>query len=349
MLGADVDQLRALGGARLGEGGEAAAGVEGAAGGPVHERGRLAGDLEERAAAGGSVEAGQRGEEPERVGVAGGGEERVDRRVLDLAAGVEDGDPVGEAGDDAEVVGDQEDRGAGAVPDPLEHVEDLGLEGDVERGGGLVGDEEGGVVGEGHGEHGPLAHPAGELVRVLLGAAAGVGDADQVEEGDDPLGPLGGARAVVDLDRLPDLRADGDDGVQRREGVLEHDRDVLAADRLEVALGSAEELLAPPADRAVDGRSGGEEAEDGERGDGLPGPGFADDAEHLVLVDVDGEPVDGVEGAVVGGKLDVEVVDREQRRSPFAHRSRVGSKASRRPSPRKLTASTVRRMARPGK
>ena len=84
--------------------------------------------------------------------------------------------------------------------------------------------------------------------------------------------------------------------------------------------------------------------------DGLARPGFADHAEHLVLVHLDAEPVEGVERAVVGGELDVEVLDREQRRSPAAHRgSLAGSKASRSPSPRKFTASTVRRMARPGK
>ena len=50
--------------------------------------------------------------------------------------------PVGDAGDHAEVVGDQHDRRARAVLDALEHLEHLGLDGHVERGGRLVGDEQ---------------------------------------------------------------------------------------------------------------------------------------------------------------------------------------------------------------
>ena len=77
-----------------------------------------------------------------------------------------------------------------AVPssslDPLDDLEDLGLHGDVERGGGLVGDEHLGVVGHGHGDHRPLAHAARELVRVLPGPCRRLRDADQVEQLDRP-------------------------------------------------------------------------------------------------------------------------------------------------------------------
>jgi hypothetical protein len=51
-----------------------------------------------------------------------------------------------------------------------QQVEDLGLDGDVERGGGLVGDEQARVAGERHGDHDALAHAAGELVRVGVAA-----------------------------------------------------------------------------------------------------------------------------------------------------------------------------------
>ena len=42
----------------------------------------------------------------------------------------------------AEVVGDEEDGGAEVLDEALEVVEDLFLDGDVEGGGGFVGDEE---------------------------------------------------------------------------------------------------------------------------------------------------------------------------------------------------------------
>ncbi len=54
-----------------------------------------------------------RAEEADRVRMLRRGEERVDRGLLDNAARVHDGDVLRELGDDAEVVRDEDDRGAG--------------------------------------------------------------------------------------------------------------------------------------------------------------------------------------------------------------------------------------------
>ncbi len=70
-------------------------------------------------------------------------EDLVERRLLDDLAGIHHHHPVGHLGDDAEVVGDQHHRQV-AVPvagSPAA-VEDLRLDGDVERGGRLVGDQQ---------------------------------------------------------------------------------------------------------------------------------------------------------------------------------------------------------------
>ena len=50
----------------------------------------------------------------------------------------------------------------------------MGLDGHIQGGGGLVTDEDLGPAGDGDGDDDPLAHAAGELVRVLLIAALGV-------------------------------------------------------------------------------------------------------------------------------------------------------------------------------
>ena len=47
----------------------------------------------------------------------------------------------------------------------VDQLEDLRLDGNVERGRRLVGDEDGRAVHEGHRDHRALAHAAGELVR----------------------------------------------------------------------------------------------------------------------------------------------------------------------------------------
>jgi hypothetical protein len=75
-------------------------------------------------------------------------------------------DAVGHAGDDGEVMGDQEEAHALLGHEPLQQVEDLRLRGDVERGGRLIGDQEPRVQRDGHGDADPLALAAGKLVRV---------------------------------------------------------------------------------------------------------------------------------------------------------------------------------------
>ena len=64
----------------------------------------------------------------------------------------------------------------------LMHLDDLRLDGDVERGRRLVGDEHARVVGHRHRDHRALAHPARELVRVLIDAPLGERDADALEQ-----------------------------------------------------------------------------------------------------------------------------------------------------------------------
>ena len=86
--------------------GQRTTGLEAAAAGHGVERGDAAGDgLEGLVVA---VHARDRGEEGSCVGVGGGGEDAVHVALFDDLAGVHDGDAVGDLGDDAEVVGDEE-------------------------------------------------------------------------------------------------------------------------------------------------------------------------------------------------------------------------------------------------
>ena len=97
--------------------------------------------------------------------MAGLGVQLVGGGQLDDLAGVHDRDPVAQPGDHAEVVGDQQHD----EPEPLlevgDQVEDLRLDGDVERGGRLVGDQQLRFAGERHRDQHALAHAARHLVR----------------------------------------------------------------------------------------------------------------------------------------------------------------------------------------
>ena len=91
---------------------------------------------------GAAVEPRDRAEQADGVGMLRIGEELVDRRALDDLAGIHHRDLVADLGDHAEIVGDQDDRGAACGLQFAHQIEDLRLQGDVERGGRLVGDQQ---------------------------------------------------------------------------------------------------------------------------------------------------------------------------------------------------------------
>ena len=102
--------------------------------------------------------------------------------MLDDLAGVHDDDAVGELGDEAEVVRDEDDRGVRLLLRRLHDLDDLRLDRHVERGRRLVGDEHLGSFAIAIAIIAALPHPAGELVRVLVDALLGEGHADELEQ-----------------------------------------------------------------------------------------------------------------------------------------------------------------------
>ena len=303
--------------------GHGAAGDEGAPSGQLQQRGRVA--LE-----GGQgrvlarVQTGQGAEQADRVGHARAVEDVVDVAGLHDAPRVHDGHPVGHAGHDPQVVGDHDDAGTGLLLGGAQHVEDLGLDGDVESRGGLIGDDEIGVVGDRDGDDGPLAHAAGELVGVGLGTHLRVGDAHQVEQLD---GALVGVRlahlGLVDPQGLDDLGADRVHGGQGAERVLEDHGDLGAADAGHVAVGPPQQLGAVEAHRPGDLGGLVEQAHDRRRGDGLARTGLADQGQHFTAGDGQVDSAHGVDAPVLGGEGDLQVGDLQQRGGAGGVRERV--------------------------
>ena len=245
-----------------------------------------------------------------------GGEETLGVLVLrmreDLVGGallhhptvLHDQHVIGQALHHCEVVADQDDRAAlrEAV---LQQREDLGLHGDVERRGGLVGDEDLGVQGERGGDQRTLAQPAGQLAGQLTCPQLGLGDPGGGEEILHPTGALG-ARDAVQPQRFGDLGADPSDRVQRSQGVLEDVPDPAPPQ-------SAELLLRGGAQVSADVERGG-----GDRGvlavqpqqtacgDGLARAGLPHDPQAAAGPQGEGDVVDdrrAVEGdrEVLGG------------------------------------------------
>jgi len=94
--------------------------------------------------------------------------------------------------------------------------------------------------------------------------------------------------------------------------------------------------------------------------DALAGPRLTHDAQRLTAVEVEGHTVDGPHQAIVRRELDGKVADLEEMGGAVRRRGGAqapgppeppiacGSRASRSASPRKLTASTVSTIMRPG-
>ena len=139
---------------------------ERAGGGKVEQGRRAAGYRPQRTVAAG-VQPRQRPEQAQRIRHPRLVEDGVRGRGFDRLACVHHHDPVRHAGHDAEVVGDQDQRGLRLLPGGAERLEHLGLDGHVERGRGLVGDDHVGIVRHGDGDHDTLPHAAGELMRVV--------------------------------------------------------------------------------------------------------------------------------------------------------------------------------------
>ena len=115
----------------------------------------------------------------------------------------------------------------------VDQLEDLALDGHVQRRGRLVGDQQLGLAGQRHRDHHALLLAARHLVRVGMQPPLGLGHADLDEQFLGARQRLLAAQAQVLDQRLDELRADREHRVQRLHRVLEDAGDLLAAQGLQ--------------------------------------------------------------------------------------------------------------------
>jgi hypothetical protein len=231
-----------------------------------------------------------RGEQRLGVGVARVRVEVLRGRDLDDLAEVHHGDARADVLDDRQVVGDEQVREVELLLEVLEEVDHLRLDRHVQRGDGLVADDELGADGEGPCDADALPLPARELVRVAPHVIRV--ETHRLEEVGDLLLALTPALGeLVDDERLADDGAHGHPRVQRRVGVLEDDLEV-APERAERPLVHGRDVLALEPDLA--GRRL-DEPQDAAARRRLPASRLAHEPERLAGVDLEGHPVDGVD------------------------------------------------------
>ncbi len=288
--------------------GPGAAGAEAAPRRRIERRGELPAQVRECAGVHRRVR--QRDGRDKGVGVRVGGpvEQRVGRPDLAHLAQVHDRDAVRHVLDDRQVVGDEDEGQAVAGLHVLEQVEDLGLHRHVERGDGLVADDQLRVGDDRAGDRDALALAAGELVGLALGRGGRI-DADRGQDLLDLGGPGGGVTGLPDRQRLPDDLAHRAAGVQRADRILD-DHLHAGPDLAQLSTLEGGELRSVEAHRPAGGAG---ELHDGLAGGRLAAAGLADQAEGLALGDVEGHVGDrGDLAAAAGGEVDDQVLDPQE-------------------------------------
>ena len=223
---------------------------------------------------------------------------------------------VGDLAHDGQVVGDEQHRHVEAALQALEQLENLRLDGDVEGGGRLVGNQQGRFVGQRHGDHDALPLAARQLMRKGGEAFFGFAQADQVQQFQGALAGVRLAHALVQPQRFAELLLDRVKRVERGHRLLENHGDAVAAYRAHRRSGGMEQFLAVQPDTAAGVRGGGvgQQLQDAERGDRLAGAGFADQSDGLAAIDRQGQALDGVHGAALSAEIDRQVLYVQQRR-----------------------------------
>ena len=212
-----------------------------------------------------------RSEQALRVRVRGCREDLCGRPLLDDLSPVHHDNAVGEVGNDAHVVRDEDDRGAEPVPQVPQELEDRRLDGDVEGRGRLVGDDHLRLARDRNGDHDTLLLPAGQQVRVGVGASGRLGDPNQVEELDGASTGSPARQLAVRAQCLDDLPSHRPDRVERRRRLLADHGDPVAADPAHGLAPQPGELSPVEPGRSLDGRGPGQQAEQSTRAHGSAG------------------------------------------------------------------------------
>src|SRR5882757_8172832 len=196
-----------------------------------------------RKARGVAIEFRHRGHQPDGVGVDGSTEKLRNRRLFNDPSRIHDHDALGELRNDTEVVRDQHHRHAELLAQLAQKLEDLGLDRDVERRRRLIRDQKTRPARDGHRNHDPLAHTARQTMRVIVGAAAGIGNAYKIEQLDRALPRGRPGHFLVLLNGLGDLFGYRQHRIKRRHRILEDHRDLAAANAAQRTLRRFQQIL----------------------------------------------------------------------------------------------------------
>ena len=162
---------------------------------------------------------------------------RVLRRTKDLlnAAGlyrlaaIHHQHPIGDIGHDAHIVGDKDHPHRHLLLQNGNELQNLRLDGDIQRRGWLIGYQHRRPTGERHGDHHPLTHAAGELVRIARKHLFRLGNTHLIEHLFRRAQRLFAPQPLVQAQGFGNLLADGKNRIQRGHRLLKNHGQIRAA------------------------------------------------------------------------------------------------------------------------
>ncbi|CAM5683976.1 hypothetical protein SALBM311S_09127 [Streptomyces alboniger] len=224
--------------------------------------------------------------------------------MLDNPPVPHDEDLVDTLGGDTHVVRDEQQPHAGLLAQRVQQIEDLGLDGDVQRGRRLVGDQQFGFAGQRHRDESTLSHAAAELVRTGTGPPRCVRDSHPVQYVHRTRACRPARRPRVHAIHLGDLVPDRVVRVEGRQRILEDHRGLRPPQPPQSVVRRLPYVDTGDRDRAADARAGAAVQAQQGRGDrGLAGAGLADQGEGGAPLQPEGEPVDGTQLAELDGQV----------------------------------------------
>src|SRR5215204_887446 len=135
-------------------------------------------------------------------------------------------------------------RHAQFVAQVHQQIQDLRLDGDIQRCGGFVGDEQLGPAGERHGDHHALTLATRELVWIVVQPFGGRSDADAIKHFDSAIALGARGQSLMRAYGFHDLLTDGEHRIERRHRLLENHRYAGSADFLHAARRGGGEFFA---------------------------------------------------------------------------------------------------------
>src|SRR5208283_4179437 len=172
------------------------------------------------------------------------------------------------------------------LPQVIEQVENLLLDGHVKRSSWFVGNEQLRTVDDRHGDHDALPHASGKLVRITAGATLRFWNSNVAHAFNSAVPRFGFGDLVVRQYCLRDLVADAHHGIEGGHRFLKDHGDARAAKPAKLLglkrseFGRLSSAVVED-DVAGNGRCRRKQSHDGERSNGLSRPGFADQAKNF--------------------------------------------------------------------